>query len=448
VPSELHGLRIDRSLKSAHAPRGGGWVWVVLLLLLAAGGGWFYLHIQAAVPVKVVRVALVQAAPLDDVVLNATGYVVAAHKIELAPKVNGRTAWVGVDMGDKVTKGEPLVKLEQEEFLAQCKQQQGQLDNAKALLEQYLNGSLPEEIAEAKSQLENTRANLIDAQANLARIADAVKTKAVSQQSLDDAQAAYDRAKAMVDNQQAIYGLSVKGPRKELIDAQRAAVEQAQGILDLMNVNLANTVIRSPIDGTVLDRNVEVGEYVTTGFVGDNGAKGYVVSLADLNDLRVELDISQNDFNKISADSKCTIFTDAYPDRKYEGKVDQISPEANRQKATILVKVKILHPDELLRPDMNATVSFLREVSATQPAVAQMAAVFIPSSSVRDGNVLVVEEGKAAQRAVQLGPANGANVRINSGLSAGDLVILDPPAGLQAGRAVSAEETNQESSQE
>jgi HlyD family secretion protein len=416
-------------------------VWVVLLLVAGGVGAGFYFHAQAPIPVHVVRVALVQAAPLEDVALNATGYIVAAHKIELAPKVSGRAAWVGVDMGDKVTKGEELVRLEDEEFAAQVKQQQGQLDSAKAKLAELEHGSRPEEIDEAKAELDQATANMIDAQANLKRTVDAIKSRAISEQSLDDAQAAYDKAKAMVALQKATYDLAVLGPRQEEIDAQRAAVEEAQGILDLMNVNLANTVIRAPIDGTVLDRNVEIGEYVTTGFVGEGGAKGYVVSLADLSDLRVELDISQNDFNKITADSICTVTTDAYPDRKYQGKVDQISPEANRQKATILVKVKILNPDELLRPDMNATVSFIHPVAATQPgAPSQTASVFIPASAVRDGNVLVVEDGKAAQRSVQVGPENGGNVRIAKGLSAGDLVIVNPPADLQAGRNVNAQE--------
>jgi HlyD family secretion protein len=344
-------------------------------------------------------------------------------------------------MGDKVKKGQELVRLEDEEFAAQVKQQQGQLDSAKAHLTELENGSRPQEILQAKAQLDQANANRIDASANLTRASDAIKSRAISQQALDDAQAAFDKATAMVAMQQAAYDLSRLGPRQEEIDAQRAAVEEAQGMLDLMKVNLSNTVIRSPIDGTVLDRNIEVGEYVTTGFVGDNGAKGYVFSLADLNDLRVELDISQNDFNKITADSRCTVSTDAYPDRKYEGKVDQISPEANRQKATILVKVKILAPDDLLRPDMNATVSFIRAAVAAQtPAQTQATGIFIPSSAVRDGNVLVVEDSKAAQRAVQAGPENDGNVRIMKGLSAGDLVIVDPPANLQSGQAVSTQE--------
>src|SRR4029453_17584163 len=132
----------------------------------------------------------------------------------------------------------------------------------------------------------------------------------------------------------------------------KAAMDYAKTILDAAE-------IRVPSDGTILERKVEQGEMVTTSFVGDRGAKSFVVTLADLNDIQVELDISQNDFNRVSAKQPCSGVTDAYPDRPYECRVDEISPEANRQKATIQVKVKFLKPDENIRPDMNARVTFL-----------------------------------------------------------------------------------------
>src|SRR5678815_2502990 len=188
------------------------------------------------------------------------------------------------------------------------------------------------------------------------------------------------------------YELVKAGPRKEQIDAQLATVRQLEAGLATAVLDLNNTVIRSPISATVLARNVEMGEFVTTGFVGERGAKGYVVSIADLNDLRVELDISQNDFAKVSPKQPCWIVTDAYPDRKYSGIVDLISPEANRQKATVQVRVKVLNPDELLKPDMNATVSFLApHKPTTQNATApERANIRVPATAVRDGAVFVV----------------------------------------------------------
>ena len=164
---------------------------------------------------------------------------------------------------------------------------------------------------------------------------------------------------------QKTYELAKLGPRQEEIDSLRGQVEQAKGALAYAETNLANTVIRAPVTGTILERAVEKGEFVTTSFVGDRGAKGYVVSLADLNDLEVELDISQNDFAKLHSGQHGTITTDAFPDRKYDGFIKEISPEANRQKATVQIKVKVVQPDDYLRPEMNASVAFLADAKPT-----------------------------------------------------------------------------------
>src|SRR5215475_1609817 len=129
-------------------------------------------------------------------------------------------------------------------------------------------------------------------------------------------------------------------------------------------------------------------------FVSERGAKGYVVSMADLNDLQVELDISQDDFAKLYMGQRAVVTTDAFPDRKYDGIIAEMSPEANRQKATVQVKVQVLKPDEFLRPEMNASVAFYTpekpgEKGANQ-ALAAKPLITIPSSAVRDGAVFMV----------------------------------------------------------
>jgi HlyD family secretion protein len=379
----------------------------------------------------------------DLVMLNATGYVIAAHKIELASKVIGRVAWVGVEMGDKISKGQVLVRLEDDEYRARVAEEKGQLDNALAKLAELEAGSRPEEIETAQAAVDKSQAELTVADINYKRLADLASSHSVSQQQIDDAQSLLNSRKAELDSQKQQLQLSKLGPRKEQIDAQRATVDQLRGSLALAQVDLDDTVIHSPISGTVLERNVEMGEFVTNGFVGDRGAKGYVLSIADLSDLRVDLDVSQNDFAKVSWHQPCWIVTDAYPDRRYEGDVDLISPEANRQKATVDVRVKIFNPDELLKPDMNATVSFLNNArlattraAATRPA-ADRPVLRIPSSAVKDGAVFVVEEGKAVKRIVTTGAADSSgNTEINKGLIGGEDLIVDPPAGLEDGGEV------------
>ncbi len=282
--------------------------------------------------------------------LNATGYIVAAHKIEVAAKVIGRVKWIGVDKGDHVREGEVIVRLEDDEYQAQLLQAKGQLANLQAKLDEALHGSRPEEIAQALANLISAKADLDNARITLDRARGLVNEKIAPRQQLDDAQARYDGAIHKVTALQKTYELAKLGPRQEEIDALRGQVQQARGALDYAETNLADTIIRAPVTGTILERAVEKGEFVTTSFVGDRGAKGYVVSLADLNDLEVELDINQNDFAKLHAAQRGSVTTDAFPDRKYDGFIKEISPEANRQKATVQVKVKIEKPDSYLRP--------------------------------------------------------------------------------------------------
>ena len=257
----------------------------------------------------------------------------------------------------------------------------------------------------------------------------------LSKQALDDAQARYDGAAAKVASFDRAYELVRLGPRHEQIDALRAQVEQAQGTLNYAQVQLENTVIRAPIDGTILERNVEKGEFVTTGFVGDKGAKGYVVSMANLHELDVELDINQNDFGKLNSTQPGIVTTDAYPDRKYQGVIREISPEANRQKATVQVKVRVINPDDYLRPEMNASVAFYSTEKTGSRAEAKPI-VTVPASTVRDNGVFIVLNGKAVRRAVKVGGTTSQGVQIADGLIGGEDIIVNPPADLNDGQRV------------
>jgi HlyD family secretion protein len=442
MDAELNNLKIDRSKRRSSEPSRWAVRWIVAgIALFVIAGAWNFIsqRLNAATEVQVQRVrAINSAAAPEGVVLNATGYIVAAHKIEVAAKVVGKVKWIGVDKGDRVREGDVMVRLEDDEYQAQVQQAKGQLTSLQARLDEGLHGSRPEEIAQALANVDSGKADLENARVTLDRNRLLVHDQVAPKQALDDAQARYDSAVQKVNALQKTYELVKIGLRQEQIDSLRGQVEQAKGQLAYAETALANTIIRAPVTGTILERAVEKGEFVTTSFVGDRGAKGYVVSLADLNDLEVELDISQNDFARLHADQRGTVTTDAFPDRKYEGFIKEISPEANRQKATVQIKVKVLKPDSYLRPDMNASVAFISDAApaSAAPAAVEKPVVIVPTSAVKDGSVFVMLDSKAVRRTVKTGATSSQGVRIEQGLIGGEDLILNPPAGLKDGDKV------------
>lgn len=445
LDSELNSLRIDRHRKRSGQESGSKkWWWISVLLLVLLIGGWrWYAVSHSAVLVETARVRSITssaAAAEGAVILNATGYIVAAHKIELASKVVGKVAWIGVDKGYKVKQGQELVRLEDDEYRAQLQQTKGNLQALQARLAELQHGSRPEEISRAKADVDNAKADLANAKISLDRTRELVSAKVTARQTLDDAQARYDSAVAKVNSLQHTADLAVLGTRVEQVDAVKGQIEQAKGQLAFAETQLNNTIIRAPVSGTILSRNVEKGEFVTTGFVGDRGAKGYVVSIADLNDLQVELDINQNDFGKLDPKQKGIITTDAYPDRKYDGVIQEISPEANRQKATVQVKVQVLNPDDFLRPEMNASVAFVAKEQPKSAAGSSKPIIIVPAAAVKEGAVFVVSNGVAIRKAVKTGGTMPQGVRVEEGLIGGEDVILNPPADLKDGAKVQTAE--------
>ena len=450
MDAEIKNLRIDRSQKPNRAD-GSPWatrviIGGVLLFVLAGAGRYAYSVYNNALEVDAYRVKSAPSASSggtsQTTILNATGYIVAHHKIQVASKVVGRILWIGVEKGDRVRQGQVIVRLEDDEYKAQLQQAVGQLKTLEARLEELTNGSRPEEIATAKANVDQSKADLVNAEITLKRTRQLVAEKVLAQQGLDDAEGRVNSLRARVNSLEKTYELVKLGPRREVIDAARGQIVEARGRVAFYETTLSNTLIKAPVSGTVLERNVEKGEFITTGFVGDKGAKGYVVSLADLNDLQVELDINQNDFARLDRKQKGIITTDAYPDRKYAGIIDEIAPEANRQKATVQVKVKVQQPDDYLRPDMNASVAFISEAKQDSAAPAPAKAlVFIPSAAVRADAVYIILNGKVIKRAVRVSGSTSEGLRVEEGLIGGEDLVLNPPAELKDGDKVKLKST-------
>lgn len=438
--ADLEGLRIDRSAPSGEpAPWARRYILigigvVVLLSLVALA---YRILSPSAAEVEVVRAAVENGSDAGGTVLTASGYIVPHHKINVNSKVTGRVAWIGVEKGDKVKEGQVLVRLEDEEFRAQYEQARGATENARAYLEELQNGSRPEEIQQAQHNLDEARATLVDDKLTLDRDLDLWKSGVVSKQVLDDATAKYEADQQRVNSLDKAFQLAKIGPRAEEISRAKGAFLQAQGQEAYAKSWLDATVIRAPVTGTILERTAEKGELVTAQFASgaEGGPQGEVVALADLNDIQVELDIAQDDFAKLGPKQKAIVTVDAYPDRKYDGVIHEISPEANRQKATVQVKVQILNPDQYLRPEMNATVKFLTNESPKDQSQ-ESTGVFLPTAAVRDHEgkkiVLLAFNGKALQRDVQVISQRSDGFTVK-GLIGGETVITNAPATLRDG---------------
>ena len=436
---ELQGLRIDRSDRG-EGGQPSSWagryiivgVSVVVLLSLAALA--YRLFAGDVSEVEVARATTESSNnPAGAVVLSATGYIVAHHKIEANSKVTGRVAWIGVEKGDRVKEGQVLVRLEDQEFRAQYDQQRGAADSARAQLEQLQHGSRPEEIQQTEHNLSEARATAANDKLTLERTRTLVAQGVLSQQALDDVTAKYEASQQRVHSLEQSYQLAKLGPRSEEIARAQGALIQAEGQAAYAKSQLDATVIRAPISGTILDRSVEKGELLTGQFAS---AARPVFSIANLKDIQVELDIAQDDFAKLGPKQKGEVTLDAFPDRKYKGEIAEISPEANRQKATVQVKVQILDPDEFLRPEMNATVKFLADEPSGLPASSEKPGIYVPSNALRDHDgkkvVFISFNGRALRREVRVRAQRSGGVLVE-GLNGGEDVITTAPQNLKDG---------------
>ena len=398
---DLEGLRIDRS---AMAEPSGPSPWaksiiiggIIVVVLLGIGALAYRFVLASAPEVEVVRATAEGGNVSGSVVLTATGYVIPHHRIEANSKVTGRVAWIGVEKGDQVKEGQVLVRLEDQEFRAQYDQARGAADSARAQVEQLEHGSRPEEIQLAEHNLSEARATAANDKINLDRTKNLFEQGVVSKQALDDAAAKYEASQQRAHSLEQTHTLAKIGPRAEEIARAKGSLTQAEGQAAYAKSQLDATVIHAPITGTILERSVEKGELLTGQFAS---AARPVFALANLNDIQADLDISQDDFAKLTPHQKAVVTVDAFPDLKWDGVIAEVSPEANRQKATIEVKVQILNPDSHLRPEMNTTVRFIADENKNT-SQQQALGAFVPSAAIRDadGNpqylLNVIEDGR------------------------------------------------------
>ena len=311
---DLSRLRIDRA--SAPAPRRGRTVRRVLFVLLPvilAGAGIFVWRRSAdAVVVKVAAAEVRGGSGGSSSGITANGYVVARTKASVASKISGRLDYLGVTEGSEVKAGEIIARLESADYAAA--------------------------LSQAQADLARSRAALLEARADR----DQLRRDNERQQQLF--------AGGSISRQQAESVESQLKGAEARVAVQEAQVQAAQAAVGMAQANLENTLIRAPFDGTVLRKDAEVGEVVAPAVTGGGLTRGAVVTMANLETLEVEVDVNEAYIAQILDGQPTRIQLNAYPDTTFAGRVRQIVPTADRQKATVLVKVTVLDKDPRILP--------------------------------------------------------------------------------------------------
>ena len=404
---DLSRLRIDRDPPPAVRSAFKRTLVIALLAVLVIAAAMAFVRRGGAVPVETVEVTAPSGAGpgsggAGTTSVTANGYVVARTRASVSAKIPGRLASLTVDGGSVVKRGDVIARLDNADYQAA--------------------------VAEAQANLATTRAQVIEAESardQAMRDSRRVQEIRSTQPELMSAQEA-ENASSSVSQTSARAAAA-----KARVDAARASLRFAQA-------NLENTYIRAPFSGTVLRKEAEVGEVVAPS-VGGGLTRGAVVTMADLTTLEVEVDVNEAYIARVRHDQPARITLDAYPDTSFRGSVRQVVPTADRQRATVQVKVSILDRDPRILPEMGARVDFIEPTASDRGAAAgatpTAAARFrLPAAAVRESGgqtvVWIVRDGKLAMRPVDAGPVSAGFREIRRGLSGGEVVVtstLDSP---------------------
>lgn len=399
--ADLSKLRINRDDPPPAVKRALGRVlWLVAGAVLIIAVVVIIGRRGAALPIQVVTVSTTGGNGAGgggnggSVAVVANGYVVARTKAAVSAKIPGRLADLNVSEGSRLERGDVIARLENSDYAAAVGQAEAQ-------------------VASAKATLIETQSDRDQLQREFVRVRDihAQNPTLVSQQEVESAESKARQGAAR-------------------FDAQQARVDAAVAALRVAQANLENTYIRAPFTGTVLRKEAEVGEVVAPS-VGGGLTRGAVVTMADLATLEVEVDVNEAYIARISSGQQARITLDAYPDTTFRGVVRQVVPTADRQRATVQVKVSIVDRDPRILTEMGAKVEFLqapRSEPSGAPQAAERPRIIVPAEAVHSENgrnvVWLVRDGRLQSRDVDAGPVSGNFREIRSGLSGGEQLLV------------------------
>jgi RND family efflux transporter MFP subunit len=404
LKDELASLRIDHSARAGGSRRGALIAVAVILVMSAIGvGGWFWMQRLQAAVVRATAVT-VQTGPAagPGAVLNASGYVTARRRATVSSKVTGKVVDVFVEEGKAVRKGQVLARLDDSQLRAALEVDRAQL-------------------AAAEGAAAEDEARLREAELTLARMQKLVTEKVVGPAELDAAVATAASLKAR-------------------IALARQRVEVAKSEIRARETDLADMVVRAPFDGVAISKDAQPGEMISPVSAGGGFTRTGICTIVDMSSLEIEVDVSESYINRVRPGQPVEAVLDAYPDWRIPAHVITSVPSADRQKATVRVRIAFEALDPRILPDMGVKVTFFNEREPDVADAAPRARILVPKSAVRgsDGQqiVFVVREDRAERVAVKVGSEDGDLVEIVTGLSPGDRVVVEGPAGLSDGSRV------------
>ncbi|MBA3885595.1 MAG: efflux RND transporter periplasmic adaptor subunit [Acidobacteria bacterium] len=404
LKDELASLKIDRSERAGGA-RAGAWGLLALLVLVLAGGVWFWMNRTRPAEVRTATVIARTGAATPDAVLNASGYVTARRRATVSSKVTGKVLEVNLEEGQAVRRGQVLARLDDAQVRASLNVVQAQL-------------------AAARGAAAEDEARLREARLTFDRRTQLLKEGVVNR-------AEVDTAGAQVESLEARIALA-----HQQVLVSESLVRQRQTDLDDM-------VVRAPFDGVAISKDAQPGEMISPVSAGGGFTRTGIGTIVDMSSLEVEVDVSENYINRVKAGQPVEAVLDAYPDWTIPANVITTVPSADRQRATVRVRIGFEQLDPRMLPDMGVKVRFLAErAPAADPAA--RARMLIPAAAIQpDGerHIVFVLRGEVVERrAVTVGSAEGDRVEVLSGLTDGERVVIDAPSTLADGARVTVKE--------
>jgi RND family efflux transporter MFP subunit len=420
---DLASLKIERGSRgqTASAPqpgrrnsgdRGIGLIavvlWLIPLGLIGFAATYAYKQYDQIRSKPEVTVGLVQTMTTGEAekLLSAKGYLKARHQASVGSKMLGRVVKILVEEGSRVNEGDLLGELDHKELDFRLK-------------------SLEATAKKTEAELSEAQVDLKEKEREAARARRLYLARTVS---IEDAEKAE----------------SIRGMAAARVEAIQAALALAKANVHETEENIHNMSLFAPFKGTVVKKECEVGDILTPAAFSNLGIKAYLVQLASLDDMEVETDVAENLLSRIAPGQPAEVSVSAVPDRHYRGTLRQVIPMSDRSRGTVKVNVKILDPDEKLFPELVATVHFLPD-KAKSNAGPDKSYTFVPKSAVFEANGhtyawVVGEKSRVTRRQVEVALTTDELGRVESGLKAGEMVVVNPAKTLRENETVKVAE--------